>query len=110
MPYVILIYISQFIFINNVTDIIFSCFFSIFVLNVLFILFRYQNAPIFAIFRNPYHVYTAQQISQLSDRINNAQSNMINVARRIESDSQCPVCLGDLHYPVETNCGHLFCG
>lgn len=23
---------------------------------------------------------------------------------------QCPICLGDSELPVETNCGHLFCG
>lgn len=45
----------------------------------------------------------------MSSRINDAQSNMVNASRHIDSDSQCPVCLGELHYPVETNCGHLFC-
>jgi len=25
-------------------------------------------------------------------------------------DHQCPVCLNEPIYPVETNCGHLFCG
>lgn len=35
---------------------------------------------------------------------------MVHASRRIETDSQCPVCLSELHYPVETNCGHLFCG
>ncbi|GIZ02721.1 e3 ubiquitin-protein ligase RNF170 [Caerostris extrusa] len=25
------------------------------------------------------------------------------------SDHQCPICLNEPHYPVETNCGHLFC-
>lgn len=25
------------------------------------------------------------------------------------SDSQCPICLAEPRFPVETNCGHLFC-
>jgi len=25
-------------------------------------------------------------------------------------DVHCPVCLQSASYPVETNCGHLFCG
>ena len=25
-------------------------------------------------------------------------------------DGNCPVCLNQLHLPIETNCGHLFCG
>jgi zinc finger of C3HC4-type, RING len=27
-----------------------------------------------------------------------------------DEDEDCPVCLGDLQLPIETNCGHLFCG
>lgn len=26
------------------------------------------------------------------------------------SDAQCPICLAEPRHPVETNCGHLFCG
>ena len=25
-------------------------------------------------------------------------------------DQQCPVCLSDAQFGVQTNCGHLFCG
>lgn len=29
---------------------------------------------------------------------------------RYGADAQCPICLTEPRYPVETNCGHLFCG
>uniref|UniRef100_T1JMW2 E3 ubiquitin-protein ligase RNF170 n=1 Tax=Strigamia maritima TaxID=126957 RepID=T1JMW2_STRMM len=30
--------------------------------------------------------------------------------RSNDSEIQCPVCLGDASYAIETNCGHVFCG
>ncbi|CAL1270347.1 unnamed protein product [Larinioides sclopetarius] len=55
---------------------------------------------------------SAQQLSLVSDRFNgNADSNMQRTTRaHYGSDHQCPVCLNEPRYPVETNCGHLFCG
>ncbi|XP_055946466.1 E3 ubiquitin-protein ligase RNF170-like isoform X1 [Argiope bruennichi] len=54
---------------------------------------------------------SAQQLSLVSDRFNgNADPNMQRSTRaHYGSDHQCPVCLNEPHYPVETNCGHLFC-
>lgn len=55
---------------------------------------------------------SAQQLSLVSDRFNgNADSTMQRTTRaHYGSDHQCPVCLNEPRYPVETNCGHLFCG
>lgn len=38
-----------------------------------------------------------------------ANGNMVRF-RRNDSDTQCPICLSDARFAVETNCGHLFCG
>ncbi|XP_064477098.1 E3 ubiquitin-protein ligase RNF170-like isoform X1 [Ornithodoros turicata] len=44
--------------------------------------------------------------SPTSDRLDqNGPTDMTHYG----SDSQCPICLGEPHLPVETNCGHLFC-
>ncbi|EFX74792.1 hypothetical protein DAPPUDRAFT_56655, partial [Daphnia pulex] len=33
----------------------------------------------------------------------------IQPRRRYGQQNQCPVCLNDIEYEVETNCGHIFC-
>lgn len=30
--------------------------------------------------------------------------------QRQHQDLTCPVCLNEAQYPVETNCGHIYCG
>eukprot|EP00953_Heterococcus_sp_UTEX-ZZ885_P028433 15172-Heterococcus_DN1.PRE.1 len=34
----------------------------------------------------------------------------VGTGREPRTNEDCPVCLGDLQLPIETNCGHLFCG
>ena len=34
----------------------------------------------------------------------------ISDSDRRQNETNCPVCLEDLCYGVETNCGHIFCG
>ena len=29
---------------------------------------------------------------------------------RDNADITCPICLSDSNLPIETNCGHIFCG
>ncbi|XP_027200439.1 E3 ubiquitin-protein ligase RNF170-like isoform X2 [Dermatophagoides pteronyssinus] len=59
---------------------------------------------------------TTQQQSQTILSNSNQQSinnnnNMFQRQRHFNSmDSNCPVCLNPFLLPVETNCGHLFCG
>lgn len=57
-----------------------------------------------------------QQLNELySDRfidanaLNGHNVNVIN-SHHYGMDNQCPVCLNDPRFPIETNCGHLFCG
>lgn len=37
------------------------------------------------------------------------ESMRVEPRRRYGSQNQCPVCLNDIAYEVETNCGHIFC-
>lgn len=42
---------------------------------------------------------------------NQNQSNSTRYrARETQTNLSCPICLGDLEYSVDTNCGHFFCG
>ena len=77
---------------------------------MVFYFYRFQNAGFFSSFQYLNNGHISRPMPQVNSLLDNAQSNMVNVSRRIETDSQCPVCLSELHYPVETNCGHLFCG
>lgn len=61
---------------------------------------------------------TRQQLSQLfSNRFidNNSpiveNENNVNVinSQHYGMDNHCPVCLNEPRFPIETNCGHLFC-
>ena len=38
------------------------------------------------------------------------QTNAPQPMRTNDGDQQCPVCLADAQFAVQTNCGHLFCG
>lgn len=48
------------------------------------------------------------------DSVREAMSGSTRTAtappRRYGSENQCPVCLNEIQYGVETNCGHVFCG
>ena len=48
-----------------------------------------------------------QQQQQQQQRLNlSSQENKMEPSR---AHTQCPICLDNLHFAVETNCGHLFC-
>lgn len=52
-----------------------------------------------------------------SERLNNGAATLPGSSMAVSaplhphygSDAQCPICLAEPRYPVETNCGHLFC-
>ncbi|XP_035208784.1 E3 ubiquitin-protein ligase RNF170-like isoform X2 [Stegodyphus dumicola] len=51
-----------------------------------------------------------QHLSRMRERlIRQIDPNAVATTDRTGPDLQCPVCLNELRYPVETNCGHLFC-
>ena len=55
--------------------------------------------------RPPYiHPDSELTISETRDRLQPRSD------REHTSDATCPVCLDNVQYGLETNCGHLFCG
>ncbi|ESO03968.1 hypothetical protein HELRODRAFT_79604 [Helobdella robusta] len=49
---------------------------------------------------------------ELSTNSNSAAGSDSQTASftQIDSNMVCPICLGPTSYPLETNCGHIFCG
>uniref|UniRef100_A0ACB8ESM5 Uncharacterized protein n=1 Tax=Sphaerodactylus townsendi TaxID=933632 RepID=A0ACB8ESM5_9SAUR len=39
-----------------------------------------------------------------------SEQNAAEDRQRFYTDMSCPVCLQQATFPIETNCGHLFCG
>ncbi|XP_034953347.2 E3 ubiquitin-protein ligase RNF170 isoform X2 [Zootoca vivipara] len=39
-----------------------------------------------------------------------SEQNVLEDRQRFYTDMSCPVCLQQATFPIETNCGHLFCG
>ena len=60
------------------------------------------------------HVASTAMVAEVRE-IRNRQPSLNDggdsqTRRSQRNDLTCPVCLGDAQFPVETNCGHLFCG
>ncbi|XP_038075536.1 E3 ubiquitin-protein ligase RNF170-like isoform X2 [Patiria miniata] len=51
-----------------------------------------------------------QQQQQPQDQQQNGSTQLPPARHRYSTDPTCPVCLSDLAYATETNCGHVFCG
>ena len=53
-----------------------------------------------------------QTRSSLSNSGDHSGNNRNNDRPRVSynADSRCPICILDPRAPVETNCGHIFCG
>lgn len=45
----------------------------------------------------------------LTNRHNEQEQDQAN-HRRQHSNINCPICLTNSTFPIETNCGHIFCG
>ncbi|XP_029842835.2 E3 ubiquitin-protein ligase RNF170 [Ixodes scapularis] len=58
------------------------------------------------------HLWTRRP-DPTTDRLDNGTAGHPDGNRmqspRYGADAQCPICLTEPRYPVETNCGHLFC-
>jgi hypothetical protein len=52
------------------------------------------------------------EVRERRNRPPNVNGDHITRNERRSGDviATCPVCLCDTEFPVETNCGHLFCG
>ena len=52
------------------------------------------------------NVQSTREHLQQGDQSRNSQ----RARHRNTGELQCPICLGEASYAVETNCGHVFCG
>lgn len=97
-------------------EVLFGIIFLIFTFSVaLFILKRYENVTrvsrIHPSNLNAVNETRSQRSNQTQSEANTTSPFLVNGTRRYGSmDGNCPVCLNSLHLPIETNCGHLFCG
>ena len=56
-------------------------------------------------------VYFLYQIIQRLLPENDEAENIDTTTGRVRANLQnCPICLGDVAFAIETNCGHVFCG
>ncbi|XP_036312006.1 E3 ubiquitin-protein ligase RNF170 isoform X2 [Pipistrellus kuhlii] len=68
---------------------------------------------VYALFRNAHqniHPENQELIRVLREQLQTEQDAPAAARQQFYTDMYCPVCLHQASYPVETNCGHLFCG
>ncbi|XP_023616570.1 E3 ubiquitin-protein ligase RNF170 isoform X3 [Myotis lucifugus] len=68
---------------------------------------------VYALFRNAHqniHPENQELIRVLREQLQTEQDAPAAARQQFYTDMYCPVCLHQASFPVETNCGHLFCG
>lgn len=56
------------------------------------------------------HPENQERVRAIREQLQNEQETTVHERQQFYSDMSCPVCLQQATFPVETNCGHLFCG
>ncbi|XP_056374217.1 E3 ubiquitin-protein ligase RNF170 isoform X3 [Hyla sarda] len=56
------------------------------------------------------HPENQERVRAIREQLQNEQETTVQPRHQFYSDMSCPVCLQLATFPVETNCGHLFCG
>ncbi|XP_040273329.1 E3 ubiquitin-protein ligase RNF170 [Bufo bufo] len=56
------------------------------------------------------HPENQERVRAIREQLQNEQETTVQSRPQFYSDMSCPVCLQQATFPVETNCGHLFCG
>ncbi|KAM4051633.1 E3 ubiquitin-protein ligase RNF170 isoform 1-T4 [Anomaloglossus baeobatrachus] len=56
------------------------------------------------------HPENQERVQAVREQLQNEQETPVQPRHQFYSDMSCPVCLQQATFPVETNCGHLFCG
>lgn len=74
----------------------------IFIGTLLFFLLRSEQQNI--------HPENQERVRAVREQLQNDQDTPATPRHQFYSDMSCPVCLQQATFPVETNCGHLFCG
>ncbi|KAL7988586.1 hypothetical protein Chor_007505 [Crotalus horridus] len=55
------------------------------------------------------HPENQELVRAVRQQIQSEQENIIGDRQHFYTDLSCPVCLQQATFPIETNCGHLFC-
>ncbi|KAM4709738.1 E3 ubiquitin-protein ligase RNF170 isoform 1-T1 [Discoglossus pictus] len=73
-----------------------------FIATLIFLLLRTEQQNI--------HPENQERVRAVREQLQNEQETPVPPRQQFYSDMSCPVCLQQATFPVETNCGHLFCG
>uniref|UniRef100_A0A8C0NYD7 Ring finger protein 170 n=2 Tax=Canis lupus familiaris TaxID=9615 RepID=A0A8C0NYD7_CANLF len=68
---------------------------------------------VYALFRNAHqniHPENQELVRVLREQLQTEQDAPAAARQQFYTDMYCPICLHQASFPVETNCGHLFCG
>ncbi|KAF7479391.1 Hypothetical predicted protein [Marmota monax] len=68
---------------------------------------------VYALFRNVHqniHPENQELVRVLREQLQTEQDAPAATRQQFYTDMYCPICLHQASLPVETNCGHLFCG
>ncbi|XP_047406906.1 E3 ubiquitin-protein ligase RNF170 isoform X2 [Sciurus carolinensis] len=68
---------------------------------------------VYALFRNVHqniHPENQELVRVLREQLQTEQDAPAAARQQFYTDMYCPICLHQASLPVETNCGHLFCG
>ncbi|XP_053145401.1 E3 ubiquitin-protein ligase RNF170 [Hemicordylus capensis] len=74
--------------------------------------FTFLAALVYMLFRNEHpdiHPENQELVRTVRQQLQSEQ-NAAGDRQRFYTDMSCPVCLQPATFPIETNCGHLFCG
>ncbi|KFW12660.1 E3 ubiquitin-protein ligase RNF170, partial [Eurypyga helias] len=56
------------------------------------------------------HPENQELVRALRQQLQTEQDASAGDRHRFYTDMSCPICLQQATFPIETNCGHLFCG
>ena len=56
------------------------------------------------------HSDSIADVTRFRDQVLSSDSNDSRRRNQSQQQIQCPICLTDSFLPIETNCGHIFCG
>ncbi|XP_066844442.1 E3 ubiquitin-protein ligase RNF170 isoform X2 [Anser cygnoides] len=75
--------------------------------------FTFIAALVYTLLRNEHqniHPENQELVRALRQQLQTEQDASAGDRHRFYTDMSCPVCLQQATFPIETNCGHLFCG
>ncbi|XP_044299855.1 E3 ubiquitin-protein ligase RNF170 isoform X4 [Varanus komodoensis] len=75
--------------------------------------FTFLAALAYLLLRNEHpdiHPENQELVRAIRQQLQSEQENVVVDRQHFYTDMSCPVCLQQATFPIETNCGHLFCG